>query len=403
MQLGIFALAALLAMVHGAVFSVPLSKLEPLTDDHIALYSEQHASFLAQKLVQQRIHHGPQLEKMVLPTNEQGQVEHGAPLSNFMNAQYYGDITLGYPPQTFSVIFDTGSSNLWVPSTSCHSIACFLHRKYDASISNTYNANGTEFAIRYGTGSMKGVISNDVLTIGDIQVEDQDFAEATEEPGLTFAFGRFDGIFGLGYDTISVQRVVPPFYHMVHRHLVDKPLFSFWIGDTNKDSEGGELTFGGTNPARYHGNITYVPVSRKGYWEVSLDGFEIGDELMDMDPVGAAIDTGSSLIILPSILSEMIHKKLGAQKNFLGQYMIDCDKLSTMPTLRFHLGGRVYSLEPEDYVLRLQNQCMSGFMGMDIPEPAGPIWILGDAFLRKYYSVYDLGHHRVGFAEAVHA
>jgi saccharopepsin len=81
------------------------------------------------------------------------------------------------------VVFDTGSSNLWVPSTRCQSIACWLHRRYDASQSETYVENGTEFAIRYGTGSLKGVISNDVLTVGDIVVEGQDFGESVEEPG----------------------------------------------------------------------------------------------------------------------------------------------------------------------------------------------------------------------------
>lgn len=81
-----------------------------------------------------------------------------------------------------------------MPSTRCSSIACFLHAKYDASASSTYKENGTEFSIQYGSGSLEGVISNDVLTIGDLKIKSQDFAESTKEPGLAFAFGKFDGI-----------------------------------------------------------------------------------------------------------------------------------------------------------------------------------------------------------------
>lgn len=56
------------------------------------------------------------------------------------NPQYYGEIALGTPPQKFNVIFDTGSSNLWIPSSHCgwFNIACRLHRRYFASKSTTY-------------------------------------------------------------------------------------------------------------------------------------------------------------------------------------------------------------------------------------------------------------------------
>lgn len=85
---------------------------------------------------------------------------------------------------------DTGSANLWVPSKSCTSIACFLHAKYDHGSSSTYKKNGTDFEIRYGSGSMEGFVSQDTMSIGDLQIKNQLFAEATKEPGLAFAFGK---------------------------------------------------------------------------------------------------------------------------------------------------------------------------------------------------------------------
>ncbi|ORE09410.1 endopeptidase [Rhizopus microsporus var. microsporus] len=390
--------AAFSVFTDAAITKIPIKKVHETATEKLQRYSHT-GEYLTQKYFNSQRMNQPM---QTFQLNPDGGADHGVPLSNYLNAQYYGEIAIGTPPQTFTVVFDTGSSNLWVPSTHCTSIACFLHKRYDSSQSNSYVKNGTEFAIQYGTGSLEGFISQDTLSVGGIQVEDQGFAESVKEPGFTFAFAKFDGILGLGYDTISVKHTVPPFYHMVDRDLVDEPLFSFWLNDANKGDEdnGGELIFGGVNKDHYEGDIHWSDIRRKGYWEITLENIKFGGEYVDLDPVGAAIDTGSSLLIAPTTVAALINKELGAEKNWAGQYVLDCANVANLPEFCFVFNGKDFCLQGKDYVLEVQGQCISGFMGMDIPEPAGPLWIVGDVFLRKFYSVYDLGNNRVGLALA---
>lgn len=91
---------------------------------------------------------------------------------------------------------------------------------------------------------------------------------------------------------------------------------------------------------------------------------------------------------------------MGAKKSFNGQYTVDCNKRASLPDLTFTLSGHNFTIGPHDYILEIQGSCISSIMGMDFPEPVGPLAILGDAFLRRYYSMYDLGNNVVGLAKA---
>ncbi|KAH8880378.1 Asp-domain-containing protein [Thozetella sp. PMI_491] len=360
--------------------SVPLNtQMEHLGQKYMGVRPDNHANSMFKDLA-------------VQPTGN-----HPVPISNFMNAQYFSEITIGTPPQTFKVVLDTGSSNLWVPSSECGSIACYLHSKYDSSASSTYKKNGTEFEIRYGSGSLSGFVSQDTMTIGDIKIQGQDFAEATNEPGLAFAFGRFDGILGLGYDTISVNGIVPPFYKMVEQKLVDEPVFSFFLGSSEEESS---VVFGGVDKDAYEGKITTIPLRRKAYWEVDFDSIALGDDVADLENTGVILDTGTSLIALPSQLAEMLNAQIGAKKGYNGQYSIDCSKRDELPDVTFGLAGHKFAITPYDYILEVSGSCISTFFGMDLPAPTGPLAILGDAFLRPWYSIYDAGANTVGLAKA---
>ncbi|VAH02010.1 unnamed protein product [Triticum turgidum subsp. durum] len=238
------------------------------------------------------------------------------PLVDYLNTQYYGVIGLGTPPQNFTVIFDTGSSNLWVPSAKCYfSIACYLHPKYKSSKSSTYKADGETCKITYGSGAISGFFSNDNVLVGDLVVKNQKFIETTRETSVSFIVGKFDGILGLGYPDISVGKAPPVWLSMQEQKLLADDVFSFWLNRDSDALSGGELVFGGMDPDHYKGNHTYVPVSRKGYWQ-----FNMGDLLIDGHSTGfcakgcaAIVDSGTSLLAGPTAIVAQVNHAIGAE------------------------------------------------------------------------------------------
>jgi len=356
-------------------------------------------------------------EKKINYTNEDltknlsakfGSDGHNEAITNYMDAQYYGVIHIGTPPQEFTVIFDTGSSNLWVPSTKCKltNIACLLHSKYDSESSSSYTADGQEFEIQYGSGSLSGFTSKDTVEVAGVWVKDQPFAEAVEEPGLTFVAAKFDGILGLGYPTIAVNHMLPPINNMMTQGALSTGMFAFYLDRDASDEIGGELSIGGVDPERYEGDFNWNDVTRQAYWQIKMDKFDVqGTNVTACDQSDGCqviIDSGTSLLAVPSNLADEINHAIGAFKFANGEYIVPCRHMDTMPNIDFTLNGVTYTLEPNDYVMKVgaggQEQCISGFMGMDIPPPAGPLWILGDVFMGKYYTAFDFDNNRVGFA-----
>ncbi|KAM6153384.1 napsin-A isoform 2-T2 [Erethizon dorsatum] len=319
------------------------------------------------------------------------------PLSKFMNVQYFGEIGLGTPPQNFSVVFDTGSSNLWVPSKRCRflSLPCWFHHRYDPKASSSFRPNGTKFAIQYGTGRLSGILSRDKLTIGGINNVSVIFGEALWEPSLVFAFASFDGIFGLGFPTLAVDRVPPPLDVLVEEGLLDKPVFSFYLNRDFKGDHGGELVLGGSDPAHYVPPLTFVPVTIPAYWQIHMERVMVSTGLtLCAQGCAAILDTGTSLITGPSEEIQALHRAIGGLPWLGGEHFIQCSKIPTLPPVSFLLGGVWFNLTAQDYVIQ----------ALDVPPPAGPLWILGDVFLGTYVAVFDRGSTsrgaRVGLARA---
>jgi len=328
-----------------------------------------------------------------------------------MDAQYYGPISIGTPPQDFLVVFDTGSSNLWIPSSKCSllDIPCRLHHRYDNAKSSSYVANGTTFAIQYGSGAVAGFLSTDTVKLGDLSVPSQTFGEATKEPGVAFVMSKFDGILGMGFDSISVDSVAPVWYNILTKHLVDNPVFAFWLSKNPQGQNGGELTIGGYDTQRSDNNFFWVPLVSETYWAFTISDWSINGQKQGFcasagGKCPAIADTGTSLLAGPKDMVTALNQKIGAIP--VGpEAIINCSKIPELPTVAVTINGKDFQLKGEDYVLQItsggKTECLSGFMGIDLPPQLGPMWILGDVFISTYYTVFDYGNLRVGFAKAV--
>jgi len=402
--------AALLGVLHPVLSKQIKIELQKRPDeDLIAAHLKRERDAL---LALHKIQQDPTLETVSrvaqslrgsTPDVKKGESES---IKDYANAQYYGSISLGNPPQSFQVIFDTGSSNLWVPKVGCsHCGNPFFGKKskYDHETSQSYEEDGGDFEIMYGSGSVNGFFSKDSVTLADdIVVTGQRFAEVQDAGGLgmAYALGKFDGILGMGFTSISVDNTPTVFENAIKQHDVDQPVFAFYLGDNGP----GELTFGGYDPAKFEGDLVYVKLLEATYWEIALDSVSAGsyhsDPNEDGSPTTAIIDSGTSLITGPTKDISQLALAVGAKPNFMGEYTIDCNKVDEIGDIVFTIDGNDYKIPGKNAIIQAQGTCLFAFMGIDFPKP-GPQWILGDVFMRQYYTVFNYLDQTIGFAKAV--
>ncbi|PIO61280.1 eukaryotic aspartyl protease [Teladorsagia circumcincta] len=244
---------------------------------------------------------------------------------------------------------------------------------------------------------MTGVVLNDVVCFGTDQKYCTDAMQglgcAMEEPGNAFVNIPSDGILGMAWDSMSAYQIRQPMDQIfANKTLCPEALFAFYLSNDEYNNNDGVLTLCGTNSAHYKGPIAWVPLTREDYWRINLDAVAVQGLPITYEQASAIVDTGTSLLYGPSDAIQRINQAIGAQSD----YSVDCSTIPQLPPITFSAGGHSFTLNGSDYIMQQEFSCKS-----TIQESSGaPPWVLGQVFIRKFYSVFDHGNKRVGFAMA---
>ncbi|CAL8093694.1 unnamed protein product [Calicophoron daubneyi] len=303
---------------------------------------------------------------------------------------HYAVIGIGTPPQTFKVFFDTWNQNSWITSTKCPQseyAMCRFHYKYNAKKSRSSKETTEEFSyVEYGT-TVNGTITEDIVKLGN-QYANHPFGEVKATDGKTLNVVTFDGSFGIGFgSTETKQRTI--LQSMVNSGVINKQVFGIYA----KSNANGEIMFGGYNESLYNGELEFVDVSSKQAWMFFIKSIMFGDEDLTGKECQGVVNDGSHHIYGPKEQVEKIYKKLGCDPSKLCE--VNCSKISTLPQLKIIVKTTEIIIGPENYIDKEGDTCTGRIFDLDQPT-----WVLGNLFLDKVYTAYDVEHAKIGFALA---
>jgi hypothetical protein len=328
-------------------------------------------------------------------------------LTNYFNRMYTGVITIGTPAVEYRLVFDTGSADLWVFAAHSHSASMSYVRTYDASASSTAHELSTAWSIQYGKGSASGNLVTDNAGLAGVTAKGLTFAEATQ---WTNDFESqdmpLDGLLGLAFKDVNSAGVDTLLDALQAQGLISRRLFSFYL--TSDNPTGSEFVLGEPDLSQSRGNITYMQLaSTSGMWILSMQGVSVGGvttTYCSSNDCAALIDTGTSFIGMPTSAFNDIARRVSAIRADCnvdaGSGLIRCDQntADNLPPISFSLQGNSFTLQGSDYYDSQQQ--ILGFMPIDVATSGGGFWILGDTFLKTYYTVYDMDSSTIGIVGA---
>jgi len=328
-------------------------------------------------------------------------------IQNYLDINYIGSIQLGSGKQSFNLVLDTGSSNLWVPDYSLYD----ANNKYDCSRSHTCQADIKQgYRLRYGSGEILGYKITDELHIGELPIRDFPMLLAVQTQSLRLS--NYDGILGL-----ALGRHIPAFPTILETlkssGLISTGMFSMYLGNDpySSGSKTGELIFGGYDPQYALSDFQFVNIKTEAetiFWEADMSAIGYGNStnLSSVTTSPVIFDSGTSLLIMPqSFIADIVAQaaKKGVSCDLVpiqNMYSCDCSGKDQMEDLVFYFDNVSLSIPPSSYIFSEGGYCFLALQGMQSRPSANNPIILGDVFLKNFYTLYSADNYTVGFAKA---
>uniref|UniRef100_A0AC35UG59 Peptidase A1 domain-containing protein n=1 Tax=Rhabditophanes sp. KR3021 TaxID=114890 RepID=A0AC35UG59_9BILA len=329
-------------------------------------------------------------------------------VKDYDNMEYTAEITLGTPPQVFSVILDTGSSNLFIPGLSfCQEAQnnCNQKHYFNQSKSRTFLNNDTPFQLQYGLGEASGVLGQDTLQVMTGQdvltIKNVTFGLANKL-SQNFIEDPYDGILGLAFQSISEDNVPTPLSIAIRQKNLDLPLFTIFLqhGSLNEGASGGVYTYGGIDTQNCAKQVNWQPLSQETYWQFVMSSFRYGT-FSQKNEWQVISDSGTSFIAAPVAIVDVVAKIAGANYDAEQDiYLIPCN--AKLPPIILGIGAHQYSIPSKYYIDEIApNVCELGVFEVNLGGGMVPAFILGDVFIQAYCNIYDIGNSRIGFAKSI--
>ncbi|EYB96748.1 hypothetical protein Y032_0147g2586 [Ancylostoma ceylanicum] len=329
----------------------------------------------------------------------------GAALLQYGDTFFVTNITVGTPPQLFSVIVDTGSANFWIPDSTC--TTCQGKRLFNSQNSSSYLRNGRTWMTSNHFGIAEGFLGADTIRLAlDAQdmviVPNTDIGQTVEMPASVTSLQGVDGVLGLAFDSVSSDHVMNPVQRAINQGDIKDSLFSIWLEElwqTSDNGTAGVIYYGGYDLVHCHTNNAFVALSAAGLYQFTIINFYVNGQQANRR-IQSTIITTSPYIKVPASTFVLILDELNTSASTPLPAKVDC---SSQLQLKFDLGIQKLIVTQRNLILKnADGSCTLAMMPTDSNGfDMGMSIELGIPFLRGRCSYFAMGSQRVGFADAI--